>query len=101
MTTAPRLAFLLIGLLAVGCRAALPGTRPLSVAREMPRFVDVTESAGIHFRHENGAFGQKYMPESTGSGCAFFDADGDGRLDLLAINGSDWPGHRRGTHRSA
>ena len=33
-----------------------------------------------------------------GSGCAFFDADGDGWLDILLINGKDWtPRGRRTT----
>jgi hypothetical protein len=67
----------------------------------LPQFVDVTREAGVEFRHHTGAFGKKYMPESTGSGCAFFDADGDGRLDLLALNGCDWPERRRGTYRPA
>lgn len=56
-------------------------------------FTDVTERAGIHFRHVNGAFGQKWMPETMGSGCAFLDYDGDGWLDILLINGDNWPGH--------
>ncbi|MDE2880264.1 MAG: CRTAC1 family protein [Acidobacteriota bacterium] len=59
-----------------------------------PRFVDVTEAAGIDFVHENGAFGEKYLPETMGSGVAFFDADGDGDQDLLFVNSRRWPGHR-------
>ena len=57
-----------------------------------PRFVEVTEAAGIRFVHENGAFGQKYLPETMGSGVAFFDADGDGDQDLLFVNSRRWPG---------
>ena len=59
-----------------------------------PRFVDVTEAAGIDFVHENGAFGEKYLPETMGSGVAFFDADGDGDQDLFFVNSRRWPGHR-------
>ncbi len=58
------------------------------------RFVDVTEAAGIDFVHENGAFGEKYLPETMGSGVAFFDADGDGDQDLLFVNSRRWPGRR-------
>jgi hypothetical protein len=56
------------------------------------RFVDVTETAGIRFTHENGAFGKKYLPETMGSGCAFFDFDSDGDQDILLVNGTSWPG---------
>ena len=56
-------------------------------------FTDVTERAGIHFKHVNGAFGKKWMPETMGSGCAFLDYDGDGWLDILLVNGDFWPGH--------
>ena len=61
-----------------------------------PRFrlTDVTTSAGIRFRHNSGAFGGKFLPETLGSGCAFLDYDADGWQDILLVNGSDWPGHR-------
>ncbi|HEY7698311.1 MAG TPA: CRTAC1 family protein [Vicinamibacteria bacterium] len=61
------------------------------------RFVDVTEKAGIRFRHENGAFGKKYLPETMGSGCAFFDFDSDGDQDILLVNGTTWPDAPKGT----
>lgn len=54
-------------------------------------FTDVTAEAGITFEHVTGAFGKKYMPETMCSGCAFLDYDGDGRLDILLINGNNWP----------
>lgn len=59
------------------------------------RLTDVTNSAGIHFRHNSGAFGGKFLPETMGSGCAFLDYDGDGWQDILLVNGMDWPGHHR------
>jgi enediyne biosynthesis protein E4 len=59
------------------------------------QLVDVTAAAGIDFHQNSGAFGAKYLPETMGSGCAFFDYDGDGWLDLLLVNGMDWPGHKR------
>ena len=42
------------------------------------RFTDVTTQAGIHFQHNSGAFGGKFLPETLGSGCAFLDYDRDG-----------------------
>ncbi len=59
------------------------------------RLTDVTAAAGIRFRHNTGAFGQKYLPETLGGGCAFLDYDADGWQDILLVNGADWPGHRR------
>jgi len=58
------------------------------------RLVDVTNSAGLDFHHNSGAFGEKYLPETMGPGCAFLDYDGDGWLDILIVNGADWPGHQ-------
>ena len=40
--------------------------------------VDVTAQAGIHFRHNSGAYGGKLLPETLGAGCAFIDYDRDG-----------------------
>ena len=56
-------------------------------------FRDVTTQAGIHFTHNNGAFGKKWLPETMGPGCAFIDYDNDGYPDILLVNGEDWPGH--------
>jgi len=58
-------------------------------------YVDIAQRAGIHFIHNNGAFGKKYLPETMGSGCAFIDYDNDGNQDILLINGTDFPGHVR------
>ncbi len=53
-------------------------------------FTDVTAQAGIKFRHNNGAYGKKYLPETTGSGCAFLDYDNDGWQDILLVNSTDF-----------
>jgi enediyne biosynthesis protein E4 len=59
-------------------------------------FADITAQAGIKFKHNSGAFGKKYMPETVGSGCAFLDYDGDGWQDILLINSMNWP-ERKGS----
>jgi enediyne biosynthesis protein E4 len=59
-------------------------------------FTDVTAEAGIRFKHNTGAFGKKYLPETMGSGVCFIDYDDDGWQDVFFVNSMDWPGHRSG-----
>ena len=84
---------------AAGTAAALaPDWICLAYAANDPSFQlkDITQQAGVNFRHNSGAFGGKFLPETLGSGCAFLDYDADGYLDMLLINSMDWPGHKRG-----
>ena len=55
-------------------------------------FTDVTAAAGVTFRHNSGAFGQKLLPETMGSGVVVLDVDNDGRQDLFFVNGKAWAG---------
>src|SRR3954454_8122103 len=68
---------------------------PGASGSELPRveFTDVTRAGGIHFVHNNGATGDKLLPETMGGGVAFFDFDNDGNQDLLFINSTYWPWH--------
>jgi hypothetical protein len=59
-------------------------------------FTDITSQAGIRFKHNSGAFGKKYLPETMGSGVCFIDYDNDGWQDILLINSMDWAGHKSG-----
>jgi enediyne biosynthesis protein E4 len=63
-------------------------------------FRDVTQKAGIHFAHNNGAYGKKYLPETMGPGIAFIDYNNDGWQDIFLVNGTDWPG-RPAKHSTA
>ncbi|MGO4885007.1 MAG: CRTAC1 family protein [Bryobacteraceae bacterium] len=74
-------------LLALGAVACVAGTvaPPAGIT-----FTDVTARAGIKFVHNSGRTGKKFLPETMGSGVAWFDADGDGWPDLLLINSKDW-----------
>src|SRR5450432_181330 len=60
------------------------------------QFTDVTRQAGIHFKHNSGAFGKKYLPETMGSGVCVLDYDNDGWQDILLVNSMDWPEHKSG-----
>jgi hypothetical protein len=81
-----------------------PSSQPASTVAETPappvrpsgpiEFTDVTAQAGIHFKHNSGAFGKKYLPETMGSGVCFIDYDNDGWQDIFFVNSMDWPGHK-------
>jgi hypothetical protein len=58
-------------------------------------FTDVTAESGIRFKHNSGAFGKKYLPETIGSGGAFLDYDNDGWQDILLVNSMDWPENKK------
>src|SRR5436190_5461262 len=68
---------------------------PDRLQAEIPvaKFTDITKEAGITFVHNNGAYGEKLLPETMGGGVAFFDYDNDGHQDLLFVNSTWWPRH--------
>ena len=83
--------------LAVGLAGTLSGAY-----QSLPTltFTDVTRTAGITFVHQNGAAGDKWYPELFGGGVAVLDIEGDGRPDLLFVNGRPWtPAPQPGFHR--
>ena len=49
--------------------------------REVP-----PEQSGIQWAHRNGASPEKQLPETVGSGGAFFDYDNDGLVDVYLVN---------------
>lgn len=67
--------------------------RAADVSSSKIQFDDVTRAAGIHFVHNNGAFGKKWLPETMGPGVAFIDYKSDGWQSIFFVNGEDWPGH--------
>jgi hypothetical protein len=78
--------------LTVAVGAPQKSTLP-SASGSATHFEDVTRAAGIHFVHNSGAFGKKWLPETMGPGVAFLDYDNDGWQDILFVNGTAWPGH--------
>jgi hypothetical protein len=72
--------------------AAPPTKERQSVPVPPVRFTDVTDRAGIRFRHFNGMTDKKLLPETMGAGVIVLDFDNDGKPDLLFLNGCPWPG---------
>ncbi len=62
---------------------------PGFVLPEAPQFPFeeiLPEKSGIRWVHSNGKSPEKYLPETSGAGCAFFDYDNDGWMDIYLVN---------------
>jgi hypothetical protein len=72
-------AILMYGALVTGQRHDAVGTRV--------QFTDITQAAGVDFRHINGTSPDKHLAETMGSGGLFFDYDNDGWMDIFLVDG--------------
>src|SRR5579871_3482705 len=71
----------------------------LGNAERLPAFEQIApRRSGIQWIHTAGKSPQKYLPETSGAGCAFLDYDNDGWMDIYLVNSgtSDFynPPHR-------
>ncbi len=76
---------------ATACGLALPAVSGLARALPQPQarypFEEVPASvSGITWKHTAAHSQQKYLPETTGAGCAFLDYDNDGWMDIYLVN---------------
>ena len=73
---------------------ALFFTSPLTTAESNGpiQLRDVTRQTGIVFVHTDGSSGRRYIVETVCSGLATFDFNGDGKIDILFLNGAPLPG---------
>ena len=84
-----RFAFVFFSACFVGVCLSIP-------ASELPRlegeiFTDVTEQAGISWRHFSGESTDRFLIETMSGGVAFLDFDRDGFQDLFFVNGGETP----------
>ena len=69
-----------------GAGASASLTRFAGAAAAYP-FEEVPASTShITWVHTAGKSPQKYLPETTGAGCAFIDYDNDGWMDIYLVN---------------
>jgi enediyne biosynthesis protein E4 len=59
----------------------MKGAAPGGLFEEIP-----PSASGIAWVHENAMSPQRYLPETMGPGCAFFDFDNDGWMDIFLVN---------------
>ncbi len=69
--------------------AALAGLPQLARSLPVPSypFDEIpADVSGIHWVHSSGKSVERYLPETTGAGCAFVDYDNDGWMDIYLVN---------------
>jgi hypothetical protein len=86
---------------APGITPVIPVTTILDPARAIAapqvtdhpiRFTDISQRAGLHWTFTNGATGRHLFIETVGGGVAFLDYNGDGLLDIFALQEGPVPG---------
>ena len=80
--TGPAVATLSLALLAGLAQTTPPRTVPTAGG-----FTNIARSAGLDFRHVNGASADRHLPEIMSGGGLFLDFDNDGLIDILLVDG--------------
>jgi enediyne biosynthesis protein E4 len=79
----PSLVFVLIIILSLSHRAQ----QPTGGGKAVVRFTEVSSKvSGITWVHNNAHSPERFLPETVGAGCAFFDYDSDGWMDIYLVN---------------
>lgn len=64
-------------------------------AQSGPVFEDIAQKVGLTVPHISSPE-KKYIMESMSGGVGFIDCDGDGKLDIVTVNGSNVERYRKG-----
>ena len=65
---------------------SIPAQKSPGPAKSVVTFEDVTAASGISWVHNNAHSAARHLPETVGAGCAFFDYDNDGWMDIYLVN---------------
>src|ERR1700729_3209423 len=72
---------------ALGLVCSSPLGRALATGETPPWFEAIPpERSGITWSHTAGLSPEMYLAETVGAGCAFFDYDNDGWMDIYLVN---------------
>jgi tetratricopeptide (TPR) repeat protein len=72
-------------------RRDAPARPSIAGSAVIPNYIDAAESAGPRFIHDNGRSSLKRLPETMSGGVGLLDYDGDGWLDVYAVQGGPFP----------
>jgi hypothetical protein len=75
--------------------ASAPKTQGRTASASYPSFTDISSRAGLSVSHISSP-DKRYIVESMSGGVGFIDCDNDGKLDILAVNGSTVERYRQG-----
>ncbi|MFI5458430.1 MAG: FG-GAP-like repeat-containing protein [Isosphaerales bacterium] len=67
------------------------GKAAVASALGVPSFIDDAEQSGLTLVFDNGRTDRRQLPETMSGGVAVLDFDGDGRLDIYAVQGGPFP----------
>jgi hypothetical protein len=73
--------FILVAISALAQRSVRPPARVAVTFEEVP-----PQSSKINWTHNNAQSADRQLPETVGAGCAFFDYDNDGWMDIYFVN---------------
>ncbi|MBV8811092.1 MAG: CRTAC1 family protein [Acidobacteriaceae bacterium] len=71
--------------------AAFPFVQPSSPHSAIPIFSDITEAAGVNWKHFSGESSERLLIETMGGGVGLMDTEGSGSLDIFLLNGGETP----------
>ena len=72
-------------------RVPTQGSRKRRRALRFPQFMDEAQRWGIVFTFDNGQSDHRHLPETMSGGVALLDFDGDGWIDIYAVQGGPFP----------